>query len=113
MSGPFPHHLHVHEALVADNIGIAAVPPIPDDRCGAPYHGRPGLLFQFMLGGRNYQPILFVGLDLARLPTTLAAALADLPSDAPPVRCPGCSVVLHGPVAERGACLGCFPAVPS
>lgn len=28
------------------------------------------------------------------------------------VRCPGCGQRLYGPIAERGACLGCFPEVP-
>lgn len=30
----------------------------------------------------------------------------------PDVRCPGCSQRLHGAIASRGACLGCFPEVP-
>lgn len=32
---------------------------------------------------------------------------------APPVLCPSCGMRLFGPVAERGACLSCFPELPS
>ena len=115
MSDPCPHHDH-GEAILADNIGIAAVPPgswlSPGDPA-TPYGGRPGLLFKFLLDGRSYQPVLFVGHELRRLPATLAAALADLPTEDGPVRCPGCLSPLHGPVAGRGACFACFPLVLS
>lgn len=28
---------------------------------------------------------------------------------APKVHCPGCGLQLHGSIAERGGCLGCYP----
>jgi len=93
---------------MADNIGFKVVPADQSP------HGGPGLLIEFVYRNDHYQPVLLVGHDiesLRRLPATLTGALTALPAPAGEVRCPGCTVQLHGQIAARGACLTCFPVV--